>query len=99
MKQTFEILDAYTYVHPLICSESPLLTHESVFRWKSDVNSFPNLDSQTAIGPTYSFEYSTREAYGATITQWGPNDPLNATWWHLVTEGECEDLPIWQESA
>ena len=54
--------------------------------WKSDVNSFPALDSQLSVGPTYSYEYSTRDAYGANITSWGPNDPLNATWWHLVTE-------------
>ncbi|KIK44536.1 hypothetical protein CY34DRAFT_79643, partial [Suillus luteus UH-Slu-Lm8-n1] len=31
------------------------------------------------------FEYSTREAYGGNIT-WGATDPLNATWWQLVTE-------------
>ncbi|KAA1467835.1 sphingomyelin phosphodiesterase [Dentipellis sp. KUC8613] len=54
--------------------------------WRSDVNSFPALDSQTAHGPAFVYEYSTREAYGANITQWGPDDPLNATWWHLVTE-------------
>ncbi|KAF7793419.1 hypothetical protein EIP86_004531 [Pleurotus ostreatoroseus] len=56
------------------------------FTWWSDVNSFPNLDHQTRFAPTYQFEYSTREAYGANITGWGPNDPLNATWWHHVTE-------------
>ncbi|KAF8913262.1 Metallo-dependent phosphatase-like protein [Gymnopilus junonius] len=55
-------------------------------RWRSDVNSFHALDSQTKLGPTYAYEYNTRETYGATITGWGPNDPLNATWWHLVTE-------------
>lgn len=54
-------------------------------RWRSDVNSYPALDKQTAIGPTYVYEYSTRAAYGTNIP-WGPNDPLNATWWHLVTE-------------
>ena len=54
--------------------------------WFADVNSFPALDDQIEFGPTYKFEYSTRETYGANIT-WGPNDPLNATWWHLVTEG------------
>jgi hypothetical protein len=58
-----------------------------LLRWKSDVNSFPDLDGQIDHGPAYSFEYSTREAYGKNITGWGPNDPLNATWWHLVTEG------------
>ncbi|KAI0375428.1 sphingomyelin phosphodiesterase [Pilatotrama ljubarskyi] len=54
--------------------------------WKSDVNTFPQLDRQTAFGPTFEYEYSTREAYGAGIAGWGPNDPLNAAWWHLVTE-------------
>ena len=53
----------------------------------SDVNSFPELDHQIKVGPTYQYEYSTREAYGENIRGWGSNDPLNATWWHLVTEG------------
>lgn len=57
-----------------------------LYSWRSDVNSFPELDSQIVNGPTWVHEYSTREAYGANIT-WGANDPLNATWWHLVTEG------------
>ncbi|CDO73191.1 hypothetical protein BN946_scf185007.g246 [Trametes cinnabarina] len=61
------------------------------YTWKSDVNSFPQLDGQTAIGPTYEYEYSTREAYGGSIAGWGPNDPLNATWWHLVTEAMEKD--------
>ena len=56
------------------------------FSWWSDVNSFSSLDNQTEFGPTYQLEYSTREAYGGNITGFGPNDPLNATWWHLVTE-------------
>ena len=57
------------------------------FRWKTDVSSFPSLDSQIQIGPTFVYEYNTRETYGQNINGWGPNDPLNATWWHLVTEG------------
>ncbi|KAJ3988481.1 sphingomyelin phosphodiesterase [Lentinula detonsa] len=56
------------------------------FTWKSDVNTFPDLDAQLQFGPTYAFEYSTREAYGQNITGWTDSDPLNATWWHLVTE-------------
>ncbi|KAH0591168.1 hypothetical protein H2248_001264 [Termitomyces sp. 'cryptogamus'] len=55
--------------------------------WKSDVSSYPDLDGQTAFGPVYTYEYNTRETYGKTITSWTANDPLNATWWHLVTEG------------
>ena len=50
------------------------------------MNAFPELDDQIENGPTYAFEYDTRAAYGASIQDWGPNDPLNATWWHHVTE-------------
>ncbi|KIJ65063.1 hypothetical protein HYDPIDRAFT_27793 [Hydnomerulius pinastri MD-312] len=55
------------------------------YTWKSAVNTFSALDAQVQYGPTFDFEYSTREAYGNNIP-WGANDPLNATWWHLVTE-------------
>ncbi|KAG1905080.1 uncharacterized protein F5891DRAFT_976640 [Suillus fuscotomentosus] len=53
--------------------------------WKSYVDDYPALCSQTQFGPTFEFEYSTREAYGGNIT-WGAADPLNVAWWHLVTE-------------
>ncbi|KAH7914741.1 Metallo-dependent phosphatase-like protein [Hygrophoropsis aurantiaca] len=53
--------------------------------WQSSVNDFPSLDSQLQYGPTYNYEYNTRKTYGGNIT-WGDQDPLNATWWHLVTE-------------
>jgi len=43
----------------------------------------------------YAFEYSTREAYGGNIT-WGANDPLNATWWHLVTEREWPQVLLYR---
>lgn len=56
-------------------------------RWRSDVSTYPDLDSQTEIGPVYTYEYNTRETYGGTILDWTANDPLNATWWHRVTEG------------
>ncbi|KAG2353558.1 sphingomyelin phosphodiesterase [Suillus spraguei] len=55
------------------------------YTWISYVNDYPALDSQTQFGPIFEFEYSTRETYGGNIT-WGATDPLNATWWHLVTE-------------
>lgn len=58
------------------------------------MNTFPSLDRQTSFGPTYAYEYSTRETYGKTITSWGLNDPLNATWWHLVTEGKFKFGPF-----
>jgi hypothetical protein len=56
-------------------------------RWKSDVSTYPGLDPQTEFGPIYSYEYNTRETYGGKIENWTENDPLNATWWHHVTEG------------
>jgi sphingomyelin phosphodiesterase len=61
------------------------------------VNSYPNLDGQTKFGPTYSYEYSTREAYGTNIP-WGANDPLNATWWHHVTERATHPSPSYFSS-
>ena len=63
-------------------------------RWRSDVNSFPSLDPQIENGPTYVYEYSSREAYGASIDGWGLDDPLNATWWHRVTEGTAFPSPL-----
>ncbi|KAJ7201347.1 Metallo-dependent phosphatase [Mycena pura] len=56
------------------------------FTWRADVNTFPQLDHQLQVGPTYAFEYSTRDTYGPVVPGWGPADPLNATFWHLVTE-------------
>ncbi|KAF8140481.1 Metallo-dependent phosphatase [Boletus edulis] len=49
------------------------------------VDNFSALDNQIQNGPTFELEYSTREAYGTNIP-WGANEPLNATWWHFVTE-------------
>ncbi|KAI9570367.1 Metallo-dependent phosphatase [Boletus coccyginus] len=49
------------------------------------VDTFSALDTQTQYGPTFELEYSTRETYGINIP-WSDNDPLNATWWQLVTE-------------
>ena len=61
------------------------------------MSTYPSLDLQTAHGPTYSFEYSARDAYGANIPGWTANDPLNATWWHHVTDGSFYALS--QESS
>lgn len=48
----------------------------------SPVDSYADL---TSTGPTFSLEYSTRDAYG-TAANWSSGDPLNATFWHHVTE-------------
>ncbi|MCJ1314253.1 hypothetical protein MMC25_007933 [Agyrium rufum] len=66
---SFDIYDAYTFY--------------------ADVNSFPDLDPHSGVspteGPTYRFEYSTRNAYGPQA-KWPATAPLNATFWHQVTE-------------
>ncbi|KAH7104878.1 sphingomyelin phosphodiesterase [Auriculariales sp. MPI-PUGE-AT-0066] len=53
--------------------------------WISNVSTFASLEGQTEHGPAYTYEYSSREVYGKTI-EWGADEPLNATWWHRVTE-------------
>lgn len=51
------------------------------YTFYADVNSFPALNS---TGPTYQFEYSTRDAYRSI--GWPETAPLNATFWHTLTE-------------
>jgi hypothetical protein len=52
------------------------------YTFYSDVNSYSSLN---ATGPTYKFEYSTREAYGSAVN-WPADAPLNSTFWHGLTE-------------
>ena len=51
------------------------------YTFYSDVNSYSALST---TGPTYKFEYSTREAYSTAIN-WPADAPLNATFWHELT--------------
>jgi hypothetical protein len=53
----------------------------------SDVNDFRNL---TANGPTFRYEYSARDTYGPAAG-WPESAPLNATFWHAVTEAMEKD--------
>jgi hypothetical protein len=54
------------------------------YTYYADVASFSGLDpAQT--GPVFQLEYSTREAYGPGAA-WPDSAPLNATFWHRVTE-------------
>ena len=58
--------------------------------WYSNVSTYPGLDGQIQYGPVYSYEYNTRQAYGANIS-WPATAPLNATWWHQVTANMLTD--------
>ncbi|KAF2162056.1 hypothetical protein M409DRAFT_69292 [Zasmidium cellare ATCC 36951] len=57
------------------------------YTWYADVNSFSNL---TTHGPVFEFEYSTRDTYGPAAG-WPQDAPLNATFWHAVTEAMEKD--------
>ncbi len=60
------------------------------YTFYSDVNSFGGLEG---TGPTFQFEYSTRAAYGPAAN-WPDNAPLNATFWHRVTEAMEADRSL-----
>ncbi|CAH7666931.1 Metallo-dependent phosphatase-like protein [Phakopsora pachyrhizi] len=61
--------------------------------WYADIEETAKTSSMDGnIGPVYKYEYSTREAYGAGIKGWKDTDPLNSTWWHLVTENMLDEI-------
>ena len=53
------------------------------YTFYSDVSSYPHLNS-TAVGPTFKFEYNTRDTYGPAAN-WSSTQPLDAKFWHAVT--------------
>lgn len=57
---------------------------DEAYTFYADVNSFSQLDP-SKTGPVFQLEYSTREAYGSAAN-WPADAPLNATFWHRVTE-------------
>ena len=60
------------------------------YTFNADVNSFPRLDK---TGPIFRFEYSTRQTYD-TPEKWPAHAPLNATYWHGVTEAMENNLTM-----
>lgn len=60
------------------------------YTFYSNVSDYPSLHDS---GPTYQFEYSARDTYGPAAG-WDNNAPLNATFWHRVTEGMEKDLSL-----
>jgi hypothetical protein len=59
----------------------------NAYTYYTDVSSFPSLNT-SETGPVFKFEYSTREAYPIG---WPEDAPLNATYWHRVTEAMEKD--------
>ncbi|KAJ5167820.1 uncharacterized protein N7482_003414 [Penicillium canariense] len=56
----------------------------------SNVSEYANLRE---TGPTFRFEYSTRDTYGPAA-EWDKDAPLNATFWHRVTEAMEKDISL-----
>ena len=56
----------------------------------SNVSDYSNLNQ---TGPIFQFEYSTRDTYGPAAG-WEETAPLNATFWHRVTEAMEKDLEL-----
>ncbi|KAJ7269242.1 sphingomyelin phosphodiesterase [Mycena haematopus] len=53
------------------------------------------VDSSTFdILDAYTWRSDYRGTYGPAVPGWGPNDPLNGTFWHLVTEAMETDSSI-----
>ncbi|KAL8870348.1 MAG: hypothetical protein Q9174_003590 [Haloplaca sp. 1 TL-2023] len=59
----------------------------NAYTWYANVSNFGQLNPEVT-GPTFEFEYSTRETYDIG---WPVDAPLNATFWHRVTEAMEED--------
>ncbi|KAK4680270.1 hypothetical protein QC764_211600 [Podospora pseudoanserina] len=57
------------------------------YTYYADVNTFTTLNG---TGPVFQLEYSTREAY-SPAGDWPEGEPLNATFWHRVTEAMEKD--------
>lgn len=53
------------------------------YTYYSNVSAFGGINA-SETGPVWKFEYSTRDAY--RLRDWPPTAPLNATYWHKVTE-------------
>lgn len=56
----------------------------------SNVSEYPSLRNK---GPIFQLEYSTREKYGAAAG-WDEGAPLNATFWHRLTEAMEKDREL-----
>ncbi|ERT01737.1 hypothetical protein HMPREF1624_00031 [Sporothrix schenckii ATCC 58251] len=73
---SWEVMDAYTFYADVDTFEALNVTAPS----NSSADS-----ASGSEGPVFRFEYSTRAAYGPAV-QWPDDAPLNATFWHRVTE-------------
>ncbi|KAJ5472716.1 hypothetical protein N7530_006717 [Penicillium desertorum] len=60
------------------------------YTFYSNVSEYPALED---TGPTFEIEYSTRDTYGPAAG-WDEDAPLNATFWHRVTEAMEKDVEL-----
>ncbi|KAK3325362.1 Metallo-dependent phosphatase-like protein [Apodospora peruviana] len=60
------------------------------YTFVADVGNFGQLNETGSTGPVFELEYSTRSAYGPSV-KWPDTAPLNAAFWHKVTEAMEQD--------
>ncbi|KAJ5520356.1 hypothetical protein N7463_000809 [Penicillium fimorum] len=60
------------------------------YTFYSTVSDYPTLEH---TGPTFEIEYSTRAAYGLAAG-WDEDAPLNATFWHRVTNAMEKEVKL-----
>lgn len=59
----------------------------------ADVEAFSGLNDTGPGGPVFRLEYSSRKTYGGPAG-WPGDAPLNATFWHRVTEAMERDMSL-----
>ena len=100
LKVNFSSPLAASFIGPSI---TPLVGFNSGYRvYQIDAETYQVMNYQTYIanmshslswhldGPLWEFEYDARAAYTKYV-RWPDHAPLNATFWHLVTEKMLED--------
>ncbi|KAJ4507568.1 hypothetical protein HRR83_004148 [Exophiala dermatitidis] len=65
----------------------------NAYTYYANVSSFGSLNT-SATGPVWHYEYSTRDAYPL---QWPADAPLNATYWHRVSEAMAANHSLVQQ--
>ncbi|KAI0311070.1 sphingomyelin phosphodiesterase [Amylostereum chailletii] len=79
---TFEVIDAKVFSSTYLPVASPSRGYH-IHRTLHTANIS---DPSFQTGPTWELYYSARDTWGPLVGNLGPSDPLNASFWHKLTE-------------
>ncbi|KAF8879658.1 sphingomyelin phosphodiesterase [Gymnopilus junonius] len=101
--QTAETADSIAFLAP---SLTPRQANPSFRVYDIDPDTYEVMDSRTflsdmtdpsfQVSPVWKQEYSARETYGPAIGGWPATEPLNAAFWHHVTEAFTTNDTLFQ---